>query len=374
MQQTAKAADIVAQVEPIRPQAAPPPAAPPPPPAPKAPPDNSIGFALSKPALTVGILIHVVLALLLYVAGFFTALALLAPQPAVEQAAGSSPSGPAPATAPPAVATPAAPQIAAPMVTATGQPAGQQPPTAAATPGDGTAAAPSAGEREASAPAAPGSTETGSTETGNAETGSAGADSTGSDNAGAGNEAAATPAPEQPAPPPIPSRLADRASLLRAADGGLSLPPRPTLPPPSIILRRTADAAVAVADGAAAPERELPASVADARQLPPTRENALLAPTPARPAPPPGTLNWTLQAGAFLSQQHAERLVQILNGRGYNAHILVTRDSQDRSWYRVRFGDFSTRPLAADSAREFKRRENREVIVVRRLIDPAPAS
>ena len=334
----------MAQVTPIRPQAAPPPAAPPPPPAPQPAPDNSIGFAVSKPAFVIGILLSIVLALLLYLSGFFTAVALLLPLDPPPQAATASVT--TPGTAPVALAKPEVPVVGSPATVAAAPAAGND---GAATSAVSTTArdedsAATAAPAPAPPPAAPAIADTPPAPTGD------------------------TPAKRQA---PVPSYLADRTSLLRLSNGSLSPPPRPTLPPPSILLRRGVDAA---ADAATAPPSEPPAAVAEAKQLPPTRANALLAPPPQKPAPPAGSLAWSLQIGAFLGKEHAERLLRILSDRGYEPYILETVDNRQRTWFRVRLGNYASRGLAEDAALEFERNEDREAIITRRLVDPPQPS
>ena len=349
--------DTVAEVTPIRQQTAkpPPPAAPPPMPAPPAPPDGSISFAMSKGTLALSIVLSCVLGLLLYVTGFFTALVLLvSDEPATAKAQAAAP---AMLSAPPATEQkPVVPRVAitpapqsSPSATSPTTSQDEASPRSVAPPVvDAPAASPAAQDDAGPAPppAAP---------------------------ATGGGQASSSEQSAPAAPPPVPSRLADRSGLLRNPAGVLTPSPRPTLPPPQLALRRAGEAAAGVAAGSQdTTPPPLPAAPPEAKQLPATQENALLSPTPDQPAPPPGALDWTLQVGAFRQTGHADRLVQILLARGYSAYILTTEDSQGRSWYRVRLGSYDTRQQAQAAARDFKRREDRQVIAVRRLTPATP--
>lgn len=360
----------MAEVTPIRAQPAPPPPAPAAPPPAPPPPDNSIGFAVSKTALTVSILLSVVLALLLYFAGFFTALALLVVgEGEADRTAAGSTAARQPVIAQPAVVPPALPAVpAAPQPSAAGAPSGAAQPEA----GPQVAAQPqSTAQGQAPAQAgASGQTPPPPAAPTTQPVAAPPAPTPQSTNA-SGAKAAAPSVPKR-LPAPVPARIADAANLLRSAEGRVTLAPRPSLPPPSVAIRRAGDAADAVAGSTPPIPAAPPAVIAEAKQLPPTRQNALLTPPPAKPVPP-GELNWTLQIGAFRGEDHAKRLVEILTERGYEAYILQTTDNRDRIWHRVRLGDYGSRREAQDAASRFSRKEGREAIVTRRLIDAAQA-
>lgn len=337
-------------------QAAPPPAPPPP----AASKDNSIGFAISKAGLTLSVMLSIVLAMLIYVCGFLTALALIFPTETPEADITAAAPAATVSALPPTEKVPDV-SAAAPVAQA-GQVAQEAPQIAPAPdqPKPQSTVAPSgnvstAEKSEVASDAMPPRPAPRAANTEQAR----------------GNaEARAAPPP----PPPVPARLADATNLVRSAEGRLSLTPRPSLPPAPIAVRRATEAAAAAAAADTATPRpaEPPAVIAEAKQLPSTRENALLTPPPEKPKPA-GDLRWTLQAGAFLSSDHAERLVEILSAKGHDAHILQTADNRDRIWYRVRFGSYNSQASAREAATAFKRKEGRDAIVVRRLITPAPA-
>lgn len=74
---------------------------------------------------------------------------------------------------------------------------------------------------------------------------------------------------------------------------------------------------------------------------------------PAKTVPPDPLSAWAVQVGSFTSQDNAERLSELLKGRGYRA--FVTRVSeQGKTFYRVRVGPEQERNRAEALARRLQ--------------------
>jgi hypothetical protein len=71
----------------------------------------------------------------------------------------------------------------------------------------------------------------------------------------------------------------------------------------------------------------------------------------------------SVQVGAFRRRIQAKKLVGTLKQKGYPAVILAVRDSQARTWYTVRIGDYPSREAAVRDANEFSSREEMETAV-----------
>lgn len=76
---------------------------------------------------------------------------------------------------------------------------------------------------------------------------------------------------------------------------------------------------------------------------------------------------FTVQVGAFLNEKVAERSIAKLNERGYEAFILMIFDANNRAWYTVHVGKFSTKSEAKSAARMFQKREKKPGAYVLRL-------
>lgn len=87
------------------------------------------------------------------------------------------------------------------------------------------------------------------------------------------------------------------------------------------------------------------------------------APAPEKRLEPPVTMTHSVQVGAFRRRTQAKKLVGTLRQKGYPAVILSIKDSQARTWYTVRIGDFSSRESAVQYAYEFTTREKMESAV-----------
>jgi general secretion pathway protein A len=71
----------------------------------------------------------------------------------------------------------------------------------------------------------------------------------------------------------------------------------------------------------------------------------------------------SVQVGAFLVPENARKQVERLSAKGYPARIFEAKDSQGRSWYAVRIGDYPSSEAARRQADEFTRREQAPSLV-----------
>jgi general secretion pathway protein A len=71
----------------------------------------------------------------------------------------------------------------------------------------------------------------------------------------------------------------------------------------------------------------------------------------------------SVQVGAYLVPENARRQVEQLSAKGYPARIFEAKDSQGRSWYAVRIGDYPSSAAARRQADEFTRREQAPSVV-----------
>ena len=92
------------------------------------------------------------------------------------------------------------------------------------------------------------------------------------------------------------------------------------------------------------------------------------------PAAARGGAPFSLQVGAFLDAQFAKKAAANLKARSYDAYILKTVDSQDRTWLRVRFGAYTTEQKARASALAFERKVGIPALVVRKPKPPVPVA
>ena len=74
-------------------------------------------------------------------------------------------------------------------------------------------------------------------------------------------------------------------------------------------------------------------------------------------------MSYSVQVGAFLSRNFAQKLVGTLRQKGYPAVILEVTDPKTRTWHTVRIGDFPSREAAIQKADEFTSREKMESTV-----------
>ena len=71
----------------------------------------------------------------------------------------------------------------------------------------------------------------------------------------------------------------------------------------------------------------------------------------------------TVQVGAFLDQNEANRLLKDIERKGYAPSFFSGRDAEARQWYAVRIGAYSDRQQAANAAVNFTRQEKLKAVV-----------
>ena len=71
----------------------------------------------------------------------------------------------------------------------------------------------------------------------------------------------------------------------------------------------------------------------------------------------------TVQVGAFLDQNEANRLLKDIERKGYAPSFFSGRDAEARQWYAVRIGAYSDRQQAANAAVNFTRQEKMKAVV-----------
>jgi cell division septation protein DedD len=74
-------------------------------------------------------------------------------------------------------------------------------------------------------------------------------------------------------------------------------------------------------------------------------------------------MSYSVQVGAFISRNLAQKLVGTLRQKGYPAIIFEITDPKTRTWHTVRIGDFPSREAAIQKADEFTSREKMESAV-----------
>ncbi|MFZ0614676.1 MAG: AAA family ATPase, partial [Desulfobacterales bacterium] len=88
-----------------------------------------------------------------------------------------------------------------------------------------------------------------------------------------------------------------------------------------------------------------------------------VSPATAADSGSPAALAYSVQVGAFLVEENAQRRVDQLARKGYTPGITAVKDPQERVWYTVRIGDFASIELARKQADEFAARESRASVV-----------
>jgi general secretion pathway protein A len=109
---------------------------------------------------------------------------------------------------------------------------------------------------------------------------------------------------------------------------------------------------------AAKPPPPLEKTPPDGPKAPPKIEAA--SPDTTEPAP---VYSHSVQVGAFLEEDNAERIASELVAKGYPARIVTISDLHNRTWHTVRIGDFPTREPALRRAAEFSAREQMDAAV-----------
>ena len=150
--------------------------------------------------------------------------------------------------------------------------------------------------------------------------------------------------------------------LLAAAAAFVSL--RPEGERPAVPAESEASAPAAVAPDPAA--AEAPAVAA------PDPAPAPAIPVPAAPpvnkASSPSRvervrMTHSVQVGAYVYPENAQRVVSQLAAKGYSARILQITDAKGRTWHTVRIGDHPSRQAAQAQSDEFSRREQMKTLV-----------
>ena len=67
--------------------------------------------------------------------------------------------------------------------------------------------------------------------------------------------------------------------------------------------------------------------------------------------------DWTVQVNAYPDERSAQRLVERLKQKGYDAYV-VTANIKGRDWYRVRIGHFPARAQAKEYLEQFQAKED----------------
>lgn len=70
-------------------------------------------------------------------------------------------------------------------------------------------------------------------------------------------------------------------------------------------------------------------------------------PSPEKETPPQEAFKYTVQVAAFLQEDYADRLIDKLKAKGYDAWLKTTVRSTGKVWYRVMVGHFNSRDEAA---------------------------
>jgi cell division protein FtsN len=72
---------------------------------------------------------------------------------------------------------------------------------------------------------------------------------------------------------------------------------------------------------------------------------------------------FTVQAGAFLERENALNRKTRLIRKGYDARLILIKDSKGRVWHLVRFGSYDSLKAAKAAARTFSKKERIKAIV-----------
>ena len=97
-----------------------------------------------------------------------------------------------------------------------------------------------------------------------------------------------------------------------------------------------------------------------AEETPPeagSAETAASAAETKKTEPLPREGGWTVQVNAYPDEKTAQRLVERLKEKGYDAYMVVS-NVKGRTWYRVRVGRFATRDEAKKAQEELQTKEN----------------
>lgn len=76
-------------------------------------------------------------------------------------------------------------------------------------------------------------------------------------------------------------------------------------------------------------------------------------------------IGFTLQLGVFRIIENAQELRQALTAGGYDSYLIETRDRKGQPLHRVRMGKFATERIAREAAAAFRQNAGRDVVVTR---------
>jgi general secretion pathway protein A len=177
------------------------------------------------------------------------------------------------------------------------------------------------------------------------------------------------PATAPPVPAPLPEPVATEPQAPAAP-----LPKEPPSPPqPPVEIVSAAPSAPAAA-GPVPPADEGPASATASAEaaaaMPPAPDSADSDAPPASEPPPaseevakPPAMTHSVQIGAYLRAENAQKVADQFTAKGYAARVTQTTDPSGRAWHTVRIGDHPNRQDAQTQANEFRDREKRESVV-----------
>jgi cell division septation protein DedD len=187
-----------------------------------------------------------------------------------------------------------------------------------------------------------------------------------------GAEPAPSPTPRTALPGAVPPRTAGATARAPAppaaarAPGAAATPPQAAAPA-SLPARPAAPPATA---SAGAPTRLVPpaggagAAAGGAAGAGTAGAGATSVSSSAGSAAPAGAAGFAIQVGAFLTSSHAIRLADDLQKRGHDARVVVETDTSGRPWHIVRVGRFADRYAALGAANRLKTAEGVPTMVV----------
>jgi DedD protein len=100
-----------------------------------------------------------------------------------------------------------------------------------------------------------------------------------------------------------------------------------------------------------APTRPAPATIATSEPRAPKAMTSAAA-------------GFAVQLGAFANEANARKLVDQLNGKGYDAAVAHHKDRDGRDWYVVRAGGYASADEAESAARHMREAEQLPAVVV----------